>query len=171
MARNSRRSVNAHQLTADEARKLLDYNPSTGEFFNRVARGNMPAGARADGPASRGYRQIAIDGRTYKAHRVAWLMMKGQWPSQTIDHRNGSRGDNRFTNLRDISESGNQENRRQANKQNRTGLLGVTPHKRGFQARIRVKGRLQVIGTFTNAEDAHQAYVERKRAVHAGGLL
>ncbi|EHB7575351.1 HNH endonuclease, partial [Escherichia coli] len=32
-------------------------------------------------------------------HRIAWLMVYNDWPTDVIDHINGDRSDNRIANL------------------------------------------------------------------------
>lgn len=45
-------------------------------------------------------------------HRLAWLMVTGAWPAGNVDHMNRSKADNRFTNLRDVTQSQNMHNTR-----------------------------------------------------------
>jgi AP2 domain./HNH endonuclease. len=51
-------------------------------------------------PARRGHIQLSIDGKTYGAHRLAWLYVYGTWPKYHIDHINRIPSDNRISNLR-----------------------------------------------------------------------
>jgi HNH endonuclease len=55
---------------------------------------------RADILADDGYRYVEIDGELYRADRVAWLYVTGEWPEGEVEHINGDRGDNRWENLR-----------------------------------------------------------------------
>ena len=113
-------------LTAARLREVLDYDPSTGAFTNRIKRIGAIVG-RQTGTVSRyGYTHIRIDGVTYRAHRLAWLYMNGAWPNHQIDHINGVRGDNRIANLRDLPEGLNQQNRRTGKVGSKSGLLGVS---------------------------------------------
>lgn len=89
------------ELTAGRLRELLHYNPETGTFtwIARSAHGShIRIGAIAgSSPNSNGYLQIRADGRTYKAHRLAWLYVNGEWPRADIDHKNGVRACDRRT--------------------------------------------------------------------------
>jgi hypothetical protein len=46
-----------------------------------------------------GARSATINGRTKRAHRVAWAMHYGYCPSWPILHKNGDNSDNRIENL------------------------------------------------------------------------
>lgn len=131
----------------------------------------MLAGDVAGCRTSRGYSVLAVDGVLYRAHRLAWFYVTGAWPQGEVDHINGQRADNRFLNLRVVTGAINSQNRRRANGNSRTGLLGVYPHKTGFQARIMVSGSRRHLGTFQTAEAAHAAYLAAKRQVHPGNTL
>src|SRR5215467_10234620 len=47
----------------------------------------------------RGYRSVNLEGKSYKVHRLVWLLTYGSWPNGEIDHINGIRSDNRVSNL------------------------------------------------------------------------
>jgi len=99
-------------VTAARLREVLDYNPETGIFTNRIRRGSKgAAGAEAGTLTPTGYRNIVIDGRLYPAHRLAWLYVHGTMPKWTIDHINHRRDDNRIANLRDVPHRENCQNR------------------------------------------------------------
>ena len=57
-----------------------------------------------------GYLSGRILGKTYYAHRVAWLLHYGKWPEHNIDHINGNPTDNRICNLRDVPQVKNTRN-------------------------------------------------------------
>lgn len=147
-------------LTADQARELLTYDPETGSFFWRVRRGHRFApGDLAGTVLANGYVHIGVRRRYYKAHRLAWLMMTGNWPADLIDHVNCVRTDNRWSNLREATRSQNAANARLAHH-NSTGFKGVSFHKKHqrWQANIRADGKYRYLGLFDSPEAAHAAY-------------
>ena len=172
-----RRSAGGHLLAAEdsglpdaeEVRRLFSYNQTTGEFVRIITIGMRAKAGTIPGSFNRGYRRIPFRGRAVEAHRLAWLYVHGCWPAGVIDHINGDASDNRIENLRDVDRSTNTENQRRARSDNQLGVLGVRRSKSGrFEARIWVKGKPITIGTFSTAERAHQAYLEKKRELHAG---
>lgn len=161
-------------LTAARARELLDYNLETGLFHWRVQASNVRKAGMLAGSTSRpGYVCIQVDGKVYKAHRLAFLLVTGQWPRDLVDHINGVASDNRWVNLRDCPKNINMQNKRKAHRNNSTGLLGVSWKKehRKFVAAIGVDGKRVQIGLFKDAESAGAAYIEAKRRLHPGGTL
>ena len=160
-------------LTAARLRATLDYDELTGVFLNRFTRNNngAPIGGKAGTISHYGYIEICIEGVLYKAHRLAWLYVTGQWPLQLIDHINRIKADNRFKNLREVSSSTNVQNTLSARKNNSTGYLGVIPHGNGFRAQIMKSGRTTSLGTFKTPELAHAAYLVAKKLYHPGAIL
>lgn len=153
-------------LTATRLRSLLRYEPETGVFVWLVSRGRVRAGEIAGSNVPNWYTHIGIDGKTYRAHRLAWLYMTGAWPSRDTDHRNRVKSDNRFENLRDIGRSGNMQNVVQPQANNICGALGVSKNGKAFRCRISVDGKRKHVGTFPTINDAHAAYLEAKRTLH-----
>lgn len=148
-------------LTAEEARRLFRYVKSTGLLIRRVAaegRSNSvlyPAGSVAGTMRKDGYCYTAIRGRQYLVHRLIWLIVTGDWPTEEIDHKNGIGSDNRWKNLRDASVH-----------QNRRNTLGQTTRKgpfpgvykpanrKGFIAQIKRHGEVIYLGKFQWVEAA-----------------
>lgn len=120
-----------------------------------------------------GYIDISVQGNHVKAHRAVWALMTGTWPALDIDHINGVRNDNRWANLRLADRSANNENRRAARSDSKTGLLGVHLHKASglYQVRIGVRGKDHSIGYFKDKDEAAQAYLDAKRRLHEGCAL
>jgi hypothetical protein len=154
------RCANCGTLTAERLRELLAYNAETGVFINRVNRGTTgKAGCRVGARDGRGYIAMNIEGRLYVAHRLAWLYVTGEWPSDQIDHINGLRDDNRFANLREATNAKNRLNsKRRAD--NASGFKGVSWERRRsvWIANIQKGNRRFYLGQFATPEEAHAAY-------------
>lgn len=61
--------------------------------------------------AASGYLVGKIDGKQYRAHRIAFAIYHGYWPDE-IDHIDRDKINNRIDNLRDCSRSENNLNRK-----------------------------------------------------------
>lgn len=169
-------------ITAEHVREILRYNKSTGEFVWRVDRFSgrgmkilkARKGDRAGYVDAKGYLILSIDGKKYKAHRIAWMYVTGSFPIEHIDHRDGVRLNNRFANLRDVSRAINGQNQRSARRGSSSGLIGVSFRKRKAEskkpwfAQIGAGGLNRNLGTYATKEEAHAAYLAAKRKLHKG---
>lgn len=142
-------------LSQERLKELLDYSPETGEFRWKVdIKYNIPADSLAGCVLKdRGYVQIRIDGSLYYAHRLAWLYVTGSWPSKCVDHINQNRADNSFSNLRDVSSS--------VNNANRKNVKGYHARPDGSFEAYAFK---QYLGLYRTAEEARDAHLRAKRA-------
>lgn len=160
-------------ITQQELKNLFSYSEDTGRFLRlyQPARGlkNNPTGS----VAGNGYLQLKFGGKVYAQHRLAWLYVYGKLPDGVIDHINGDRADNRISNLRDVDQSTNLQNRRAPKKTSAHQLLGVSFDKRRgmFVSRIRVNGKNISLGQWATDSEAHIAYINAKRRFHAGNTL
>lgn len=139
----------------------LRFDPETGEI-RHMASGSV-AGTIS---ASKGYRNIGMNYRIYRAHRLMWFFVYGEWPGG-IDHINGDKLDNRISNLRKASHRQNQCNRsRQSN--NTSGFKGVSFHKGNnkWVARIGENGKRILLGYFDDRAEASAAYAAAAPRYH-----
>jgi hypothetical protein len=163
----------ANDLDAAELRRLLSYDPETGVFTWRVdvkaGKGMVcvKAGSVAGCFEPRGYHRISVKRTLHQGHRLAWIYMTGEWPKNLIDHINGNKSDNRFSNLREATNAENLSNRL-ADKTNSTGFKGVYPnkHRPGYSATITTNGKKHYLGYFQTPEEAHAAYCRAAIQLH-----
>lgn len=155
-------------ITIEQARLEVQYDPETGHL--KPTSGLRRAYRKNDS----GYLAFRLSGRICFAHRVAWLLYYGSWPTGFVDHINGDRADNRIANLRLSSPSINAQNQRGPHKDSKSGLLGVCWDKRSRRWKAQITftqngaRKTTTVGRFQTKEEAHAAYLARKRAIHAG---
>lgn len=132
-------------ITARHLRELLRYNPHTGIFTWRVSTSNRVHVGDIAGTKSKtdGYIYIGVRGQRYPAHRLAWFYVHGVWPLRFIDHKNGTRDNNRLRNLRPVTDAENGQNRRGARKDSKSGILGVCwcAHRKRWIAQLVLDGK------------------------------
>ena len=144
------------ELTAENLRSILHYEPATGIFTRRVSvASNARAGDVAGSQGGGGYLYICICSRLYRAHRLAWLYVYGVWPKDQLDHVNRNTIDNRIANLRDVSHKQNHQNRSKPSN-NTSGHPGVRWHKQNsrWQAKIMHNYKDISLGCFATIEEA-----------------
>lgn len=161
-------------LTQDQLKSQLDYNPQTGVFTRKVHLSNFAKNKKTIGKYYKGYHYISVLNKQYLAHRLAWLYVTGEWPKNHIDHIDGNRANNKFDNLRDVTNAENHQNIYKANSNNKNGLLGASQSNKRYkkyQARIKHNYKTYCLGTYDTPEEAHLAYVKAKRQIHEFGHL
>lgn len=155
-------------ITQERLKELLAYDPLTGVFtwLIRPRHGHVKPGDIA-GCLNGGYVVIRVDGRPYKAHRLAWLYMTGCFPSDEIDHINRIKDDNRIANLREASHAENAQNKGlfRNNKSGHKGVSWNTKEQKWF-VQICVNGEGMYLGIYECLEAARQAYVEAAARYH-----
>lgn len=139
----------------DQLRAALQYDPDTGSIVWKAQFGKSVVGAEAGTFHTRGYRQIKFKGRIMKAHRIAWALHYGEWPSKGIDHIDGNPSNNRIENLRNVEQSENVKNMKRP-VHNKTGVVGVTkcPGKKPWLATIQVNGKTKNLGYYSDFDEA-----------------
>ena len=156
MSEHNYSTTPANELTAEYLRSVLHYDSDTGIFTWKVRTANrVKVGDVAGCPGGGGYLRLRLQSRPYQAHRLAWLHTYGVWPKDQIDHTNRIRTDNRISNLREVTNKQNGQNRSKRSD-NTSGHPGVSWHKRisKWRAQIRHNQKRIHLGYFTNIEDA-----------------
>lgn len=144
--------------TQVELKELFHYDPITGEFL-RVGLVNPHTKKiikcnRKINTQSRGYFQVGIGDKVHPVHRVIWVWMTGELPNE-IDHIDGDRSNNKWSNLRDASRKENCKNLGVGTK-NTSGVIGVTRTKGTdrYVAFITVNGERIYLGSYGSLEEA-----------------
>lgn len=164
----------ASGLDAEKAAAIFDYDPHSGSLkwrcLSRDACESDMAwraksrvfGKEAGSILKNGYRSVAVDGKRYYAHRIAWLLLTGDWPRFDIDHINGCRSDNSRSNLREATREQNQQNR------SGTNTTGASWHTKAgkWRAVIVSKGKQTHLGYYDTEAEAAEAYREAKMQSH-----
>jgi hypothetical protein len=152
-----------------EIKKFLCYDSETGIFTRAITSSpNAQRGMKAGYPCKRGYIRITINNRKYLAHRLAWVYMTGEDPGDfEVDHINRNKSDNRFENLRLVSDQANSINCGMR-RHNTSGVRGVYWDKQmsKWGAQIRNKGRKIHLGYHVDLDEATAAYDKAALEIH-----
>lgn len=172
-----------NKITQEYLKEALSYDKETGIFKWRLDRPeshfkdwrgkngfysnineNLIAGSPSR-PSKRNptsYIVIGLNGKNYKAHRLAWLYVYGEWPEEDIDHIDLNTKNNAISNLRLSINKLNHKNRSKYSN-NSSGVVGVSFHKKTgkWQAEgqeiVDGKRIRHYLGLFKTLEDAAEA--------------
>lgn len=148
------------------AKTVLSYDPSTGEITNKVTRQyNALKGSKAGSVGKNGYRVITLKGKLLYAHRLAFILMGEELPDE-VDHIDGVKSNNKWSNLRPCSRAENGRNT-PARKHNALGVKGVEKNRQGkYRAYCDTdQGRLH-LGVYGDLELAELVAMEARDKYH-----
>ena len=155
------KSIDPNNLTQEKLKQLIHYDLDTGTITANMPRHGINSGDELGYVANNGYRVVSLGSKRFLAHRLAWFYMTGNLPEQ-IDHINHIKTDNRWENLREVTNTENSMNNG-LSKNSTTKINGVSFHKLTGKYRVYITvNRKQIhLGMFNNLVDAIQA---RKQA-------
>lgn len=153
-------------LTVDLLNHLFEYDKETGNLIWKIQQRGIRKGSIAGTIKSHGYLCVGINYKSYRAHRLIFLMHKGYLP-KTIDHINGDKLDNRIENLRAATVGQNQHNRK-TNANNTSGYKGVSWNKgcNKWLSQIKLEGKRIHLGYFDNLEEAAEVLRKAREELH-----
>ena len=145
-------------LTQERLKEILHYCPEIGAFTWLKSMGRCRAGGFAGCKDLHGYIMVGIDKKLYAAHRLAFLYMTGSLPKDHTDHINQVRHDNRWKNIREVTQAGNNKNK-SVRKDNKSGFNGVywCKHLNKWVSQIGIDGKIISLGNFMEKSDAIEA--------------
>lgn len=150
------------EITQDYLKEIFNYDHETGDLTrkNNAANKKYKSGDIVGWINGSGYREVEIKGKSYKVHRIIYMMNYGYWPD-VVDHIDRNRLNNKLENVADTNKSGNAKNCAKS-KNNTSGATGVGWHKgKGkWQAYIRSEGDQIYLGSFDSIDDAIRARKE-----------
>ena len=116
------------------------------------------------GTFCKGYLRVSIDYKTYPVHRVIWTLLNGEDPGPNqVDHIDRDKLNNSIENLRLVTNQINQYNR---------VAKGYRKRSNGYQAQIKVNGKLLNVGLYQTPDEAHSVYQNYKNnLIHADANL
>ena len=153
------------EITKDLLHELFEYRD--GDLIRKVSTsGNAPAGGVAGHARRDGYREIQINGKSYQAHRLVFLMHHRYLPKQ-VDHIDNNPCNNCIENLRPATNSENNCNQAITSR-NTSGFKGVSwrKDKKRWGVYVRKDGKGHWGGLHETAEKANQAAMKLREKLH-----
>lgn len=83
-----------------------------GQLYWKESRGRQSAGSPAGTNHGDGYKTVRIDGKAVYAHRIVKEMTTGKKVKGDVDHKDRKRSNNKPSNLRKVTRSQNNKNRK-----------------------------------------------------------
>lgn len=168
----------------EEIRSRFNYNPETGlltwayrdennkqnVYFNENVAGKVAGTVHVhykDGYINKRVSLVVLNkSLSLTAARVCWLVQTGDWPEHTIDHINRDSTDDRWENLRDVTQGVNNGNKKPY-KRKGVGYKGVNPYYGKYRARFSQNKVTYYLGNYATPEEAARAY--DKKALEVWG--
>ena len=147
----------------NECHRRFNYCDDTGVLTYKIRVANrVQIGDVVGSFTAFGYLSVCINSKHHQIHRIVWLMNKGKFPENQLDHISHVRTDNRMLNLREVTNQENAKNKRKSPK-NTSGTTGVTwaKNEKRWKAQIMVNRRMIFLG---QSKDINIAIQLRKDA-------
>lgn len=155
-------------MTPNQVKETWDFNPETGEVRWKIHPSKkIRAGSIAGSDDGRGYWKVRFRKRNYYLHILMWVAVYGRWPTNDIDHVNGTKSDIRIINLREATRAQNVASK-PVRRDSLTGRKGVTLDKRDgyYYPYVDFGGKRRSLGRFTNLDDAHAARLTEEKKLY-----
>ena len=132
----------------------ITYDSETGVFIGK--RGNILSS-----------RNITFEGKQVLAHRLAYFLVTGNWPTHYIDHIDQDKTNNKWSNLRHATPSDNNCNTG-LRKDNKSGVKGVCwkASRSRWLVQVSKDRKIHHVGYYKCLQEATQAAVVARRRLH-----
>lgn len=153
----SLRNRTSPETTLHLLKWFAKYDPETGIFTCiKTSKGRtVPVGQQLGHiQHTTGYRYISIEGNRFSCHALAYLWMEKLWHKKYLDHINGNRDDNRWSNLREVTCQQNMCNTPAAAR----GGVGFHKASGKWRAYIKIDGKAKHLGLFLTKDEAVAAH-------------
>lgn len=161
-------------IPIDQLHQLLEYDAESGSFRWKVRSrdfftsdricnswNSTYSGKVAGCLDGKGYIKITLFDQGYRAHRVAWALYYNEWPpaDMEIDHIDADPLNNRISNLRLVTRSQNECNKRKR-RNTKSSFKGVSwnSQKGKWMATAAINGKVRHVGFFATEIEAHECY-------------
>ncbi len=150
------------KMSYDYLREFYRYEPETGLFYRTHYIDNQGRKYEREtivkAISHSGYLVVTFKKKLVKVHHLIYLYMTGNYPDRYVDHIDGDRVNNKWSNLRLVHKVDNQRNQgvQQRNKTGRTGVYWYPPLNK-YHAQITTCGKKHHLGYFSEFEDAVKA--------------
>lgn len=161
------------KINITRLKNVLDYDPSTGSFrwnenaIKQVA--GKPAGTIVNSPKYGAYRTIKFEQQLYLASHIAFCLVTGELPVDSVIHLDGDKLNNKWTNLKQVLRF----NRCVVQQNNTSGHSGVSFDKTNYfwRANVGFRGKKIRLGWFKSKEDAIAARKDAEFQITTTGRL
>lgn len=148
--------------TQEELSKILKYYEGNLYWTNKTGSRCNPS--KLAGNTGARYKDIKINGSSYKQHRIIWILVNGAiGDGLVIDHIDGNGFNNHLDNLRLVSPKVNQHN--QVNRKPRKLPTGVHKRNNRFATYMTIDGKYTYLGSFSSEKEAQQRYQQEQQAM------
>ena len=108
----------------------------------------------------KGYCQVSFNNSKVKYHTIVWILTTGEDipEGMQIDHINGNKVDNRFENLRLVTNRENNQNKK-AHRQGKLVGCCFDNHANKYMSRIRIGKKIIYLGHYKTEQEAHKVYL------------
>ena len=143
-------------LTQQQIKEIFDYQDGM-LYWKNGRSGIKTDGSEAGCIHHTGYRVITVNSKSYKVHRLIWVMFNGDIPkSYVLDHKDRNKLNNNIANLRLATPSQNNLNK------NFKGFTWCNYHKK-WRVQISAPCKKVHIGFFDTELNARAAYLKARK--------